>query len=142
MPSLKTVLAFLKKFAYCTMFGLGCYFIYQGDVVQRYQISRTDNTVYEEPISELPIIHTYFKGPASKKLKFEEDFHIHFEVFKGSILEGINLTIGENPIKSSNLTVTLIKLPSDFYENSFQIIPTSFQVGNQAQYLVTYIFRN
>ena len=54
-------LVIVRALFYFTLFGVGIYFIYQGDVVQRYLLRRTDFTVYEEDITELPTVVTYLR---------------------------------------------------------------------------------
>ena len=69
----------LNKLVYMTMFGLGSYFIYKGDVVQRFQLKRTNFAVYEEAIYKLPNTVMYI-WPPNKNITFGKDYWIHYDI--------------------------------------------------------------
>ena len=62
----------LQKVVYLALLSLGCYFIYQGQVVQRFIIQRTDFSEYSETVSELPTLLTF--PMLYNTLKFGKDF--------------------------------------------------------------------
>ena len=71
----KTVLLVIDSLVYLAMLGLGFFFIYKGDVLQRFQLKRTNFAVFEEPITELPTIKTYI-DPYNGDLAYLKDFWI------------------------------------------------------------------
>ena len=75
--SFKVVSLVIDKLFYVTMLGLGIYFIYQGDVVQRFQLMRTNFMVYEQPIYEHPTIITFI-SPSIKNVTFGKDFKVYY----------------------------------------------------------------
>ena len=91
---------------FCTL-GIGVYFIYKGEVVQRFQRRRTNFAHYEEQVSELPI-HTISVWTKNKTFKFGEDYHLQFrQGAQGSFHTAINLTYGDNRIPENNLRLTI-----------------------------------
>ena len=76
-PSLQShhVVNCFNKMMYICLFVLGCYMIYQGEVVQPYKLGRTNFAVYEESVVELPnsIMHIY---PFTDVLEYGEDYRI------------------------------------------------------------------
>ena len=63
---------------YLGLLIIGIYFIHEAEVLQRYQLRRTNYAEYEEPISELPTIVAYFEPDY---LKYGKDFNISYLVF-------------------------------------------------------------
>ena len=59
MALLKMVPEVLDKLFYISLLGLAIYFLYVGDVIQRFQAQRITFAVYEESMTELPTISTY-----------------------------------------------------------------------------------
>ena len=53
------IITFVDKLFSFSLFGLGIFFIYMGDVIPRYQIGQTNFAVYQETMKELPTIVTY-----------------------------------------------------------------------------------
>ena len=53
------ILTFVDKLFSFSLFGLGIFFIYMGNVIPRYQIGQTNLAVYQETMNELPTIVTY-----------------------------------------------------------------------------------
>ena len=98
--SIKIVSLIIDKLVYVTMLGLGIYFIYQGEVVQRFHLMRTNFMVYEEPIYEHPTIITYI-SPSIKNVTFGKDFKIYYT--PGDEYKKEELTYGLNKISGSAL---------------------------------------
>ena len=76
---LKTIFVLVEKLVYFTMFSLGVYFIYQGEIVHRFQLQRTNFAVYEEAIIELPSTVMYI-WPPTKNITFGKDYWIHYDI--------------------------------------------------------------
>ena len=49
--------------AYVILSIVGCYFIYKGEVLQRFGARKTFFAEYNEPVTELPSLITYIDGP-------------------------------------------------------------------------------
>ena len=96
MHDLRVKLAFLvlNNVVYYAMLVLGFYFIYKGDVVQRFMLKRANFAAYEAPITELPTIITWIY-PYKKNINFGEDFKLYFSSRFGSEKES-EVTLGEN----------------------------------------------
>ena len=124
--TIKQILALTQKLVYLCMLGLGIYLIYQGEVLQKFQLMRTNFAVYKEHIFEFPTIGTCIY-PYSYTFKLGRDFNIQFKAGVETFpLEGINLTIGENEIKNSRMKVSFQRyhLP-----NSYTITQIHFEAS-------------
>ena len=107
MKKIKILFNILGKMVYFCTLGIGVYFIYEGEVVQRFQRRRTNFAHYEEQVSELPI-HTISVWTKNKTFKFGEDYHLQFrQGAQGSFHTAINLTYGDNRIPENNLSLTI-----------------------------------
>ena len=109
METIKTIhiLILFKKSVYLTLVCVGLYFVYQGDVLQKFQLKRTNFAEYEEEVSELPVILTYIQFSRSLVyFKYGEDFNISYVAYAyRSKLEAKNMTPGENEVAGSQLKV-------------------------------------
>ena len=110
---------------------LGCYFIHQGKVVERYLIERTDFSIYSEPMSELPTLSTYTLP--YDRLLYGKDFNISYGV-EGSIEK--NLSFGTNKI-SKTLKVDFEQI---YGMSVFKITPLNFSDNIPLDYKLTYYF--
>ena len=84
----------IDRIVYLSLLGLGMYFIYEGDVVYRYRLRKTNFAERSEPVKELPTIlaHIEFNYPFSKvPLICGKDFNISLQVSEETSL---NLTSG------------------------------------------------
>ena len=115
------------------MLGLGIYLIYQGDIVQRFRLKRSNFAVFTEPIVELPTIVAYFYPPI--KSKYQRDFNISLMAV-GKNTES-NLEFGENVIPGTNLKVEFKEL---FQTDNFRIKPLTFQ--REMDFILTFNFAN
>ena len=66
----------LNNLVYIALAVMGCYFIYHGQVWQRFSLKGTNFAEYEEPVTELPTIVTYIAGPRSQDLRHGKDFNL------------------------------------------------------------------
>ena len=69
-------ISLVNKLFHLTMLALGCYFIYQGEVIQKYNSKMTNMAVTEEDIYALPTIKTWI---TTSHLKLGKDFHIQYK---------------------------------------------------------------
>ena len=115
MTILKQVLLVaFDKLAYLAFSVLGFYFIYEGNVLQRFNSKKTFFAEYDEPVNEFPTIYTMIDGPMKGHLEYGKDFNISFRAQKSvkkipgerDRLKRENLTIGKNILVDSPLEVT------------------------------------
>ena len=98
MVKIEQTLWVLENVVYLFLLFLGVFFIYQGDVIHKYQIRRTNFAGFEEHPSELPTILTYVEYTKPlMRLKYGIDFNMSYEhlgSFPTNLSEGINLIRG------------------------------------------------
>ena len=80
------------------IFGIGIYFIYEGEVIQRYLAGRTDFYQYNEGITEFPTILTIFQSPPTN-LSMGKDFNVSLSL-TDMLANPTVLTIGKNHIQA------------------------------------------
>ena len=117
----------LDRTVYTLMLILGIYFIYQGDVVQRYQLGRTNFAVYEEPMSELPTIITYI---SDSNITFGKHYKIYFHQGFEESAEMTLLAIGRNEMANSSSKLFVENLyegssAERVFPNLLKITPTN-----------------
>ena len=95
---------------YISLLGLGIFFIYVGDVIQRFQAQRTTFAVYRESMIELPTISTYIY-PIPSNFSMGVDFNL--------TLEGKILRPGINFLNGSGLKV--VNQSMDNFLKSFKV---------------------
>ena len=143
---IKVFILTLESIVYFFMLGIGIYFIYDGGLVQQYQLGRTSFALYEEPISELPTIVTFIK-PWNESFTFEKDFNISI-YFKKSQYETnqstpwSRLTYGQNMI-DTNVTLDMQHFydglsAQDYRPNFFKIKPIEFPAGKSPNFVLKY----
>ena len=147
MNAVTTFTQVLNQLAYMTMLGLAILFLYDGRVVSRYWLKRTNIAVYEEEITELPTIITYVR-PINDKITLGRDFKIFYQTGLNEYSDPWNeLKHGENSIKDSLLSVSF----RHFYQgltaekyvvNIFTIAPRNFSVGMPVKFGLKYVFNN
>ena len=111
----------LNALVYISLFSLGCFFIYQGNVVQRFQEKKTNNAEHTEVAAEMPTIVTWPEPVNwSTKLLFGENYTIVFESSgKETILkEGFN--------KHSTAIVHMKIKYNRWWVRMFRITPMNF----------------
>jgi len=128
---------FTDKLVYLSLLIVGTFFIYQGDVIPRFWMKRTNFADHSEQITELPTIVTY-PNPPDTALKFGKDFNISLKVYKWD--KTFNLTEGRNIIhQESNFGIFFEKI---YKENGFKLTPIGAPPDFTLTYALTYQFEN
>ena len=101
MNSLSKSLQVIDTVMYLSFLGVGIYFIYDSDIIQQFQLKRTNFAEYEETLTELPTLLTHLQYNFDAKyawthLKYGKDFNISIKI-SGSNRE-TNLTEGSNSL--------------------------------------------
>ena len=112
----------------------GLSFIYQGEIIQRFNLKRKNFAVYSEPMVELPTILTYIY-PWTSEIIYGTNFNITCEKRSPSVSEKAMVTTlvyGDNYIQDINLRVEFQKL---FQSNHFKIRPLNYKTGMHRELL-------
>ena len=127
----------IERTIYITLLGMGCYFIYLGDVIGKFQAKGTDFATDKEPITELPTINMWF-WPNLEDFKYGRDFNISLQA--NGKPKGINLTHGDNTVPDAGLVMHF----HDTYppNNWLKITPTNFLPDMELDYLLTLTIEN
>ena len=101
--STKGAIQVIEYIASIAFLCLGWFFIYQGEVWQRFNLRRTNVAKYEE-ITELPTIYTTV-GNLNYNAAFGKDFKMSYEEYDAIYyrdvgLRATNLNIGNNTVQS------------------------------------------
>ena len=97
------VLQLFEAVFYFSLLGLGLYFIYEGEVIQRYLVGRTDFYQYNERITEFPTVVTIVNS-APNNLTLGEDFNVSLSL-DDMVEDSTVLTLGKNHIQGTDLEV-------------------------------------
>ena len=94
----KLCIQIIDHLTYLALSILGLYFIVEGNVIQNFNLGRTNYAQYSEPITELPTILTVIDHANRSKYKYGIDFNISVGEWMWSFNQGVstNLTFGEN----------------------------------------------
>ena len=146
----KPLLKILDYSIYASLLFLGCYFIIEGDVVEKYQSKRTNFAEYLEPVTELPSITTYIHSYYGDHRSFQygKDFNISYSTngeysISERNIEKENLTFGVNRVRGSSLNVRFERLYDGLYGRYlFRITPLNFKPVHNVDHALQYIFRN
>ena len=108
LNSLSKSLQVIDTVLYLSFLGVGIYFIYDSDIIQKFQLKRTNFAEYEEILTELPTLLTHIQYNFDAKyawthLKYGKDFNISFKI-SGSNRE-TNSTEGSNSLGGNTLKV-------------------------------------
>ena len=96
---------------------LGVYFIYIGDVVNRFQAKKTNLAEYFEPITELPTIFAWIEfseGSKPTNFKLGLDFNITW-IWDYDDMDSYSLHLGQN-IFNNGLELEFEEVPNDDIE--------------------------
>ena len=111
---LKIIFLLVEKLIYVTMISLGIFLIYKGEIIQRFQLQRTNFAVYEEAIFKLPHIVMYIVP--HKNITFGKDYMIHYNIGKHrkEHTDWKMLTQGNNTAKGQTLVLNFQNLYEGF----------------------------
>ena len=93
-PEVTQIFKFIGKVKYAVFLVLGYYFIFQGNIMQKYFLKKTSFTEDVENLSELPTILTTVIYTGNRSLAYGKDFSISFGNLNSTIM--YNLTFGIN----------------------------------------------
>ena len=136
--SFSNIAVVLDKIIYITLSILGIYFIYQGNVIQKFYAEKTFFAEYDEPVTEFPSIITGIDGPNKKKLKYGKDFNISYCTLRNQTSR--SLIYGENQIDGSKLKVRFQRIYQGDAFNTYKITPTNYQKDIPLDYDLRYTF--
>ena len=146
-PKMEQIIVVVNVVVYVFMLCLGIYFIYMGEVMERFWLKRTDFTEHKEGVTELPTVLAYVSSRSStaddiwnpQNNKYGEMFNISYGAKcgpRGSTSNGVNLTFGQNKV-FGGLNVFFEQL---YGANFFKITPENFTPSVSLDYCLTYIF--
>ena len=101
MLSKKRLFQALNGWIYIVFSVLGFYFIYAGDIFQKFNAKRSNFAEYDETVTEFPTIVTYVKTHANRFQKYGKDFNISLTIVSNKTYSDHNLTIGGNQMHYS-----------------------------------------
>ena len=118
----KVTVKIFDNILHAGLLTLGLYFIYQGNVINRFQQRRCNFAEYDEPVTELPTIVTRMDQLPSNQesLKFRKNFWI----LLGKEMEDKWLLEGENSIFGFKLKV-VVRYSSRLKQEVVQLIPVN-----------------
>ena len=135
----------MEKLFSFSLFGLGIFFIYMGDVIPRYQIGQTNFAVYQETMKELPTIVTYItKVPNNFTLGV--DFNLTLYTSFESFDEGNTMSLGKNHIGSGVNVYFEHLVPEQLFDDDgdrvlcFRITPLNFPLAVPHYFKLNYSF--
>ena len=116
-------LRIIGRVKYCLFCLVGYYFIYQGDVINKFNIKRTSFSQHDESITELPTILVNVMHKDNRTWSYENDFTISLGPLGSPNLH--KLIYGENDI--DGLIIRFEELANqpflEKYINIFRITP-------------------
>ena len=139
-----------RNFVYVILLCLGVYFIYAGQIIQKFQQKRTNFAEYGEEITEFPTILTSleYTTQVDKILEYGKDFNLTLQTTQ-SWEDGqkvTSLVLGQNVV-GDGLKVDVSELieHNEYHPiyTSYQyhkITPVNFAPGMSLQYVLTYKF--
>ena len=128
------------------LMSLGFYFIYQGNIWERFQQKRTNFAEYDESIGELPAIVSWIRYSKSgvEPVALGHDFHIYYseQLIDSAEWTKYELLKGKNNM-SSGLELKL-DIEKDWFGNNFRVTPTSVPSGisDKLKFRLNYRFDN
>ena len=107
---LNQTIQIVGHFMYMAFLCLGIYFIYEGNVVQRFQMKRTNFAESNERLNELPTILAeieYIYPYPDNLMIYGTDVNISYQAvgLEEKMEKQINLTLGKNTLSNSELII-------------------------------------
>ena len=123
MLSKEFIIEAVNKVVYSTLLFVGIYFIYEGDIVQKFRLKRTNFAEsFGERMSELPTIVVFLSPKPRTNLKLGFNFNISYHIIRRSFI-GKQLKEGANIIdKEKKLEVDLRYYQTD--QRTYSKLPT------------------
>ena len=132
------VFQIVDKLIYISLFSLGCFFIYKGQVVEKFNWKRTNFAEHDEDLAEFPTISTFIDVPEQERSRFA--FGRDFNISYGPSLENLTqLKLGENTIRGTPLKVDLEAI---FHGNDYILTPMNFKPALGFSFYLVFDFRN
>ena len=136
----KKFFALLSQIKYLGFLSLGLYFIYLGDVWDRFRLKRTNFAQFEEPITELPTLIAHLI-PYENSLTLGVNFNVSYQAVQSELFipEASSSLIqsGQYPVDDSPLRV---RFESLYGLNVFKISPVNYMPGTPLDYALTFTF--
>ena len=135
----------IDKVVYLVLLCLGIYFIYQGGVVQRFHMKRTNFAEYSEPMTELPTIIIWIRTSSRGVIRYQRDVNIsywHDGVNTGwSNNRSVSLSLGRNWFSSGQVGWHLEEL-GDYYGTykTLRLSPLTYTSGLAQDFTLTINF--
>ena len=98
------ILLVFEKVTYLTLLSVGIFFIYQGDVIQRFQTGKTSFVKSSEAMTEMPSIRIRMSPTSNPKVGI--DFNVSLSTlsnFSHPNSMANNLTFGKNNVTGSDI---------------------------------------
>ena len=150
LPALEVSNKIVRYVVYIALLILGVYFIYAGDILQKFSNKKTTFAEYGEPVTELPTILAFIEYvDQNVTFKYGKDFKWTFQTdiewrkgFKGTNLtRGMNFVGGGLKLHVSDLLLE----DEDFYMSSFhnfKITPAGIPTRKQLRIVLKCIFES
>ena len=147
----KYSLKVIHNSVYVVLLLIGCYFIYNGHVVDRFQQRRTNFAEYHEHIIELPAITAWMEYSLSRKAKprnllFGKDFNVYMSklsslVENSSLKQKNQLSLGKNNISGLTLQLHVQDTWEDWGGGQLlRLYPSDFSQGSQHDFVISFKF--
>ena len=137
LQGVRIALSAIDKFSYVALAILGFYFIYQGQVIQRFSEEKTIFAEYDEALEEFPTMTTHIMGKLSPMPEYGSGFNISMGVADQA--EPMrDLTFGENILPGSRLKVYFERYGE--HAREFRITPLNFDPDMPVVYRLKYKF--
>ena len=134
-----TIFHIAGKAKYFVFLAIGCYFIFQGDVLSKFSLKRTSFAEYNELITEHPTILTKAIHNDNRTWIYGKDFNITYKNSMGIL----NLTIGENAMTKgmefSFEQLNLVTFNHKLY-HAFFVTPVKLATETDPEFELTWTF--
>ena len=118
-----SVFQVIEWIVYFILFGVGIYFIMQGNVLSKYFLKRKDFTQHEEYIYEHPTIVTYLEpSDLTISLVYGKDYNISFWLDRD---QSVTLTFGTNLININESYQFTVDFEEILQKNAFLVTPSN-----------------
>ena len=139
MKKTKAVFEIIEKAVSLVLMFLGFFFIYKGDVINRFHLKRTNFAEYSEFIMEIPTVTTWieYRSDYSQNLQYWNDFTIELYHWQNDS-STTSLELGENKVFGSSLHVFF----ENFTDGTYRISPVNYAPGMPHDFSLSYSFQS